>query len=798
MRSLSRRRFLRVVAHTSGALALAPFVAHRKASAGHPAGNPAPASGSLSDIKHVVILMQENRSFDHYFGTLRGVRGFSDTSTIQLAGQNSVFNQPNGDGRQVPFPLRMPSGDPNPEILAQCQGDIAHDWNDQHGAWNGGHMDGWMGTMKKIGALSHLDGVDLPFYHALADAYTICDAYHCSALTGTGPNRTFLWSGSIDAAGHYGSPASTGGDESGLGWRTYAHALEDAGVSWRLYQNSADNFGNNGLAYFSAFTDASADSSLHQRGMADVPKVTGSTPGDILAAIQNDVLNQTLPQVSWIVTDAGTSEHPIGPPVNGENFVYELLAALNAHPGTLDSTALFITYDENGGFFDHVPPPSAPEDTADEFVGGTAVGLGFRVPMLIISPWTRGGFVDSEVFDHTSVIQFLERWTTAIGKPAACTFISDWRRRVCGDLVSAFDFRAPVYGLPELPKPDVSIAVATCKDLPNPEPLSQTLPMQEPGARPARALPYQPNAWLSDLQLDGDGSIRIRITMSNEGKLASKSAHFAVYANAFRSGGPWQYTVPAYDRTRDVPGSVTDFFNVGPTFGDGKYDFTVVGPNRFLRRLTGDVHGAGKGCEIISTFASDPETGNLALQLTMHNASSAKVTFSIRANAYRQRDLVWTYTLAAGESTSELFDQLRYAGGWYDFSASLDVDGSWTRRFVGHIENGAASVSADPESVGGDGNITLDGGTSAEDAGTSGHADDAGMPNADDAGPIAMPPEHADAGAGGSNAADAGEDGTTHGSRHHSGCSVAHDGNENLALPALLAAATALTLRRPR
>ncbi|MFT3924934.1 MAG: phospholipase C, phosphocholine-specific [Myxococcales bacterium] len=682
---VSRRKFLHSAAGTGGAALLGGVALGQAKQA-------SAATGTIQDVKHIVILMQENRSFDHYFGCLRGVRGFADKSTILLSGSYSVFNQPNGSGRQYPFPLRMPSGNPDPETLAQCQGDIPHGWSDQHAAWNLGKLDKWMAAKNKIGCLGYLDRTDLPFHYALADAYTICDAYHCSGLTATGPNRTFLWSGMIDAAGQFGSPANDGGDESNLTWQTYAEVLQNAGISWKVYQDAQNNYGDNGLAYFKQFTSAPANSPLRQRGMGDVPVVTGNTPKDIIAAIKNDVLNHTLPEVSWVVTDQITSEHPIGPPVNGANFVYDLMQALNADSATLDSTVVFVNYDENDGFFDHVPPPVPAAGTTGEFVGSTPVGLGFRVPMLVISPWSRGGYVSSEVFDHTSVIQFMERWSAATGRPANCQYISAWRRKVCGDLTSTFDFTQPTYGLPSLPQPGPVISSATCSPLPNPTPTTNAQPTQESGTRPARALPYQANASVTQWDFLASNKIQLWITMSNEGPLATKSAHYAVYANAFRTGGPWQYTVPAYDPATQTNGSTRDFFNVGQGYGNGKYDLTVVGPNRFLRRLTGDAKGAAKNLEVVSSFGVAANTGKNAIWFAMQNGSGGAATFTIRSNAYRS-DGPWTYSVAAGQTVSDYFNAVAYNNGWYDFTVTNNLDSSWSRRFVGHIETGLVSVS---------------------------------------------------------------------------------------------------------
>ena len=252
-----------------------------------------------------------------------------------------------------------------------------------------------------------------------------------------------------------------------------------------------------------------------------------------------------------------------------------------------DSTVVLLDYDENDGFFDHVPPPSPASGTAGEFVDGTAIGLGFRVPMLVISPWSRGGWMSSEVLDHTSVIRFLETWTAALGTPAVCANLSAWRRAVCGDLTGAFDFTAPVYGLPALPSTSTVIGRSTCDPLPNPSPVTNALPAQEGGTKPARALPYQPNGYVDRLEFDAVGKTLLWIDVQNEGPQATRSAHFAVYANQYRGGGPWHYTVAA-------GATVSDYFNTVAYTG-GWYDFTITtsADAVWSRRFTGHLETGG-------------------------------------------------------------------------------------------------------------------------------------------------------------------------------------------------------------
>ncbi|MEU2629925.1 phosphocholine-specific phospholipase C [Kitasatospora sp. NPDC007106] len=682
MAELSRRKFMALSASAAAGAAVASTAlggTTRASAAG------LSTTGTIADARHIVILMQENRSFDHYFGMLKGVRGFADRSAIQIAGGYSVFNQPNGLGRQYPwqFSATKPAGGADPERLAQCNGDLSHAWSDQHNAWNGGKLDSWVSAKGNVRTLGYLTRADIPFHYALADNWTVNDAYFCSVLSATGPNRTYHWSGQIDPAGTAGGPAYDGGDESGLRWQTYAEALEAAGVSWKVYQNAADNYGDNALAYFTRFSSAPAGSPLAVKGMGSVPKKTGRTPDDIAAAIRADVVAGTLPQVSWIVPDQASSEHPYATPADGAHFVHMVMDALNADPDVFDSTVLFLNYDENDGFFDHVPPPAAPAGTAGEFYNGTNIGLGFRVPLIAISPWTRGGWVSSEVSDHTSVLRFLERWTAAIGRPATCPNISAWRRKVCGDLTGMFDFANPVYGLPALPNTDATIGLAACGPLPNPAPVDNKLPQQEPGTRPARALPYQPNANLDHLEFGSGGVMKVWIAMANQG--AAGAAHLAAYANAHRSGGPWQYTV-------DGGGSTSDFFNCGTGFGGGPYDLSVVGPNRFLRRFKGDATKPGKLVSVTASYANAPTTGKLALWFAFANTGTAAVTFTVTSTNYRN-DGPWTYTVPAGGTASDFFNAVAYNNGWYDFTVTVDSDPSWSQRFTGHLETGAASVS---------------------------------------------------------------------------------------------------------
>ena len=243
---------------------------------------------------------------------------------------------------------------------------------------------------------------------------------------------------------------------------------------------------DNVLSYFKNFQDPA--SALHQNAFGP------QFPVDFLA----DVASGNLPQVSWIIGSVVTSDHPPAPSLFGENILSLIVDALTADRALWAKTVLFVTYDENGGFFDHVSPVTPPLGTAGEYVTAPAVpdptvmgspptpgpiGLGFRVPTLIISPFSRGGFVSSDLFDHTSVLRFLE---TRFG--AEVPNLSAWRRATVGDLTSALNFKAPDHSLPNLPSPvsaiqqvlqqcTADLAGQTAYAVPN----SQTLPAQEAG-----------------------------------------------------------------------------------------------------------------------------------------------------------------------------------------------------------------------------------------------------------------------------------------------------------------------------
>jgi phospholipase C len=384
--------------------------------------------------------MQENRSFDHYFGTMAGVRGFDDPNAMTLSTGKSVFYQPdvvNPDGYILPFHLDTLTSS------AQKIPSTNHAWDPQHESWNGGKMDQWLQAHRKADranapyVMGYYKRADIPFQFALAEAFTVCDAYHSSVLGPTWPNRLYWMTGTIDPDGQNGGPVKDNSiPHLGYRWTTYPERLEQAGVSWKVYHEQPDWFGLNVLGLFEQYRRAKPGEPLYDKAMAVLP----------VGQFESDAMNDKLPAVSWILPPQNLSEHPNFTPADGAAYVASKIDAIASNPEVWAKTVFILDYDENDGLFDHVAPPSPPAGTPGEFVKGEAIGAGFRVPCIIVSPWTVGGWVCSQPFDHTSVLQFLEKFTGVQE-----TNISDWRRKTFGDMTAAFRFGTPIGKPPALP-----------------------------------------------------------------------------------------------------------------------------------------------------------------------------------------------------------------------------------------------------------------------------------------------------------------------------------------------------------
>jgi phospholipase C len=673
-----------------------------------PANN---ATGSIMDVEHVVIHMQENRSFDHYFGAFNGVRGFGDPRAIRLPGGLSVWKQPSqehADGYVMPF-----HGDSATTRSLTVDGS-GQSHQDNLTILNNGRYDRWGHTRELHKRMVYYTAQDLPFYYALASAFTICDHYFCSTLTQTYPNRLHLWTGCNGGGKVGGDPimSNAGTDETptadmaddrpfdAYSWVTYAERLQAAGISWKVYQEY-DNFQDNLLALFKNFRNIRDKSSpLYRNGRSwvsehdpDAANRRRSDGQQLVQAFRNDLACGTLPQVSWIVTATDLSEHPKHVPANGENITAQLLEALVDDPKMFAKTAFIINYDEVGGMFDHIPPPLPPIEAQDGYStvsadgevkvyasgtransGRQPIGLGMRVPAIIVSPWSRGGWVCSEVFDHISTLRFLEARFGVREEN-----ISDWRRAVCGDLTSAFDFKDPNRDWTSLTLPDTADylerVARSARGVNLTIPTVQKAPSQDAGQRQARSLPYE-------LQVNGyekeDG--RFFIEFINSGKAG---VVFQVYDNS-NIKGPWRFTIEAGKQYIASP-----WHEVPSVRG---YDLAVNGPNGFYRQFRNE---PGDGTRKIEVAAiCDARRG--AMTLTLVNRGSVSRTlyaaqskvYSVETGQPRRR----SHELHSGDKVRDIWT-LSASDHWYDLSVTLAGSDNFLFRYAGHVETGEASMT---------------------------------------------------------------------------------------------------------
>jgi len=739
----TRREFLKKAAALSGGAGLFSTLppSIQKALAIDP-----DKGSSFMDAEHIVVLMQENRSFDHAYGTLQGVRGFNDPRAISLPDKNLVWLQTNAAGETY-APFRLNIKDTNSTWL----GDLPHSWTDQVDALNKGKYDQWLiakPSRNKAFAsapltLGYYNREDLPFYYSLADAFTICDQNFCSSLTGTTPNRLYLWTGAIRDKPNASAYAHVRNDDvtyqKEASWTTFPERLEENNISWKIYQNeisldtglSAEqeawlvNFTNNPIEWFSQYhvrfspehfeflqksretlgneieklkaSLASADNdgkikkirekisqkeelldkvisesvkwspenfdklstfhkNIHRKAFANnrrdphyrelenftyddngVKRKLKLPKSDILFQFREDVRQGALPAVSWLIAPKNFSDHPAAP-WYGAWYISEVLDILTRNPEVWKKTIFILCYDENDGYYDHVPPFVTPDPDREgtgrvspgingsaeqvpleqdlksrppRFARGGPIGLGFRVPLVIASPWSRGGRVCSQVFDHTSILQLMEKvLSKKTNKKIEEPNISSWRRAVCGDLSSVFTpYRGEKIIFPEsLERAGVieNIHKAQFKEAPfgyrpltaeektaiNRDPYASPLmPRQEKGVRPSCALPYE-------LYVEGrlnklTKNVEILFKASNEAfGEASAGAAFNVYApgrylspeknenRVYDSVRTWAYAAAAGEQAADQ--WPLDHFE------HGQYHLRVYGPNGFYREFTGD------------------------------------------------------------------------------------------------------------------------------------------------------------------------------------------------------------------
>jgi phospholipase C len=516
-----------------------------------------------------------------------------------------------------------------------------------------------------------------------------------------------MWSGWVGNDGSGGGPVITNA-EAGYGWKTFPERLLEAGITWKVYQDKGDglfasdtvwwgwtsdpfigNYGDNSLLYFKQYQEALPGTPLADRAKSGTQvKDHNRNPIRLLGDLRADLAAGRLPQVSWIAAPEAYTEHPNWRSDFGAWYISQVLDALASHPDIWSKTVLFINYDEEGGFFDHMVPPTPPMAprygastvpvTNEIFPGDAAdhpagpYGLGLRVPMLVVSPWSRGGWVNSQLFDHTSLIKFIEKRFADEHPGLVETNIQPWRRAITGDLTSAFNFRTPNAKLPPLPdvshympvdkttKPDMTLAV----------PAVQAMPDQEPGIRRSRALPYELHAdgWLDTSTGD------FRVVMSNTG---AATAAFHV-RSADPEDLPRCYTVEPGQRLSGV-------WNAARA-GRATYDLEIHGPNGFFRALRGASAGNGRANLIVRPRYKPQWQG---LGLSIRNPSGRAVHVRI-ADQYSAE--VRTLALRAWEEIDEDVSQLCH-DAWYDLVLTVVEDGDFRRQFAGRIESGRDGIS---------------------------------------------------------------------------------------------------------
>ncbi len=829
----TRRDFLKRAAMLSGAAGISGFVPDAIQRAYAIAADP---GSTYLDAEHVVILMQENRSFDHMLGTLRGVRGFNDPRAIRLPNGNSVFVQTDAAGASyAPWRLNIK------DSRITWMGSIPHSRQSQVDAWNEGRHDGWI-EAKRSGnheyssvpmTMGHYTREDVPFYYALADAFTVCDQNYCAVMTSTTPNRSTFWTGTIRDRQAKDSKVYMRNDQFErlqMPWKTYPERLQEAGISWKFYQNELTysgltgehdawlgNFGCNVLEFFGAYNieansgfplalqadhaalteeiarlqdeaakenDGKAVARLHarieganrriaeiqaqvpgsgasrysqlteaQRALHHAAFVTNSASndfheleelsftdegrpqtmmvpkGDIFYQFRKDVNEGRLPAISWLSSPERFSDHPTSPWF-GAWYVSEVMDILTKNPEVWKKTIFILTYDENDGYFDHAPSfvasdPKRPEtgdasagiDTGieytyveDELAQGVTqkdarsgpIGMGFRVPMIIASPWTRGGWVNSQLFDHTSTLMFLENFIAMkYGKTVKEENISAWRRAVSGDLTSAFrpyDSKEPqldflnrdqfVIGIEqarykEIPSNYGQLPAAAIDDINRDHRHSSFTSHQEPGERPACALPYELYAvggFTSDRT-----QFELRLTAGNSvygGKAAG--APFNVYLRNLieTSGGGFRAATFAVR-----PGDTLHPQFPLSLFRDSRYSVEVQAPNGFYRSFTGSLNSWHVQVETEYEEKGSKLTGNLLVHL--RNSSPEILTVTVADNSYKAGTITKTFGPGHGDS---VVLHLKRSHGWYDFTVKANgSDGE--ARFAGRVETGRASMS---------------------------------------------------------------------------------------------------------
>jgi phospholipase C len=680
--AVTRRRFLQLGGTAAGVAIAGAGTQLGGITRAAAATKPGHLTGTIADLKHVVILMQENRSFDHYFGSLRGVRGFADKQALRYPNGTTIFEQP--DTARTDLGYLLPFHMDSSKVNAQNAGDLDHSWDGDHSARNNGLWNNWV-PAKTEQTMGYFTRADIPFQYALADAFTICDGYHQAILAPTSPNRMYFWTGT--SGGWITNPDDYVADFPAGAITTYPELLQRAGLTWQVYTNHevgdgggvdgwVGDYGDNPLWFYQQYEDSEnattpAGQELAKRGAVQPWPPNAGVPlgpnhvNHVLAQFVADATAGTLPQVSWIVAPYEYSEHPAASPSYGAHYVRTVLEALMGNRDLWNTTALFVTYDEHDGYFDHVLPPAPETSVTDEFIDGLPIGFGSRVPMIIASPWTRGGYVDSNTYNHTSMLQFLETWTGVRARN-----ITNWRRSVAGDLTAAFDFARPDFSIPDLPD---TVPLITQSDqeenfppVTTPPEGGQAFPVQESGTRPHRPSIHQPHADAVVNRASG----RVTATMSVRGKVG---VSLAVYPEDYLALTATPFTVVGgHDMTYTWDTSLTA----------GKYAFSIHGPDGFLTLFAGTVvpagHNAGQVPTVAATLVSRARP---VVRLALANDGQEQVVFTLTPNDYAGQPQ--TVRVATGHPKTVNWPT--DADGYYDVTVTTNTDDGFTRRYAGRI-----------------------------------------------------------------------------------------------------------------
>jgi len=666
---VTRRRFLQGLGLAAGAVAAGGGIAGADATSGGHTASPAAFvlpegfTGTMADLQHVVIMTQENRSFDHYLGALPGVRGHDDKQVLRFQDGTDVFQQRAADGTIVP-PFASTAT-----------------WGDDHSFYgaNGGRWNTWVPD-KGSDCMGYYDPAYMPFYYSLAAQYTVGDQNFCALHGPTIPNRLYLMSGTSG-----GTTDNSLQNEYNRTWLSVPEQLQAAGIDWRVFSDNTGNgfagssqsgflgeYGCNVTNCFAAYDPRplSADDPKLAPGTGLIWRANAflyspapaGTPNDdseanldyvlqdLIAAVQPGA-QFPLPEISWVVMPAAWSEHPDFDTVHGERYTQKVIETLQSNQDIWNHTLLIITYDENDGKFDHVLPPRAEPGTPGEYDGSTPYGPGPRVPMLLVSPWTRGGYVASEVSDHTSVIRFLETWAAYLNKPFTNPNITAWRRSVVGDLTSAIDFAHPQLG------------PATIAD-----PVTGSPPPLAADKMKRRDTSFHANATLAEDRTVGT----VTATMTLAGGPDGKAVSMQVFPDAYQAFSNTPLTVTAGDSRQYV-------WDVTTT--DGSYAFSIYSNDGFVRSFAGQVVPADQKDIGIPRLDVDLVKGSDAkVSFTLHNDGMQTLRYSMTANDYLGG--VQVYSVPGGQSATVEWPTEE---GYYDVIITADSGTGWTQRYAGRV-----------------------------------------------------------------------------------------------------------------